>query len=116
MIITPKFGANRDVADRFMLGLVEGLHEYRAAFGPEKKDQEAVISAVLPLLGNNYTADILRKIKPLGLDPNGFVNGDSLKQQQDWYAAHGFIKTPVNIDDVVDNSFAERARDALTKR
>jgi NitT/TauT family transport system substrate-binding protein len=116
MMVTPKFAANKDVADRFMLALVEGLHEYRAAFGPEKKDQEAVIAAVLPLLGNNYTADILRKIRPLGLDANGFVNGDSLKQQQDWYAAHGFIKTPVNIDDVVDNSFAERAKDGLNKR
>jgi NitT/TauT family transport system substrate-binding protein len=116
MMITPRLAANRDVADRFVIGLVQGLHDYRAAFGPEKKDQEAVINAVLPVLGGTYTADILRNVKPLGLDPNGFVNGDSLKRQQDWYAAHGLIKATVNIDDVVDNTFAERARDALNKR
>jgi hypothetical protein len=47
---------------------------------------------VLPLLGNTYTADVLRKLMPLGLDPDGFVNTDS----------------------VVDNSFAEHARASLS--
>lgn len=113
MMMTPGLAANRDVADRFVLALVQAVRDYRAAFGPEKKDQEAVMTAMVPLLGTNYTADILRKIAPVGLDPDGFVNGDSIKDQQDWYAAHGFVKSPVNIDTVVDNSFAERARATL---
>jgi ABC-type nitrate/sulfonate/bicarbonate transport system substrate-binding protein len=113
MMITPGLAANRDVADRFVLALVQGVHEYRAAFGPEKKDQEAVIGAMLPLLGTSYTADILRKMAPAAVDPDGLVNGDSIKDQQDWYAAHGFVKNEVNVDTVVDNSYAEHARATL---
>ena len=116
MMITPRLAANRDLADRFVLGLVQGVHDYRAAFGPEKKDQDAVIAAVLPLVGAGYTADVLRKVYPVGLDPDGLVNGDSLKEQQEWYVAHGFVKSPVNIDAVVDNSFAERARVSLASQ
>jgi ABC-type nitrate/sulfonate/bicarbonate transport system substrate-binding protein len=113
MMITPGLAAKPDVADRFVLALVQAERDYRAAFGPQKKDQEAVIGAVLPLLGTNFTADILRKMAPLGLDPDGFVNGNSIKDQQDWYAAHGLVNKPVNIEAVVDNSFAERARATL---
>jgi NitT/TauT family transport system substrate-binding protein len=113
MMITPGLAANRDVADRFVLALVQAVHDYRAAFGPEKKDQEAVVGAMLPLLGTSYTADILRKMAPVAVDPDGLVNGDSIKDQQDWYAAHGFVKNQVNVDTVVDNSYAEHARAAL---
>jgi ABC-type nitrate/sulfonate/bicarbonate transport system substrate-binding protein len=113
MMITPGLAANRDVADRFVLALVQAVHEYRAAFGPEKKDQEAVVGAMLPLLGTSYTADILRKMAPVAVDPDGLVNGDSITDQQDWYAAHGFVKNQVNVDTVVDNSYAEHARATL---
>ena len=113
MMVAPGLAANRDVADRFVLALVQAVHDYRAAFGPEKKDQEAVLGAMLPLLGTSYTADILRKMAPVAVDPDGLVNGDSIKDQQDWYAAHGFVKNPVNVDTVVDNSYGEDARAAL---
>jgi NitT/TauT family transport system substrate-binding protein len=113
MMITPGLAANRDVADRFVLALVQAVHDYRAAFGPERKDQEAVVGAMLPLLGTSYTADILRKMAPVAVDPDGLVNGDSIKDQQAWYAAHGFVKNQVNVDTVVDNSYAEHARATL---
>jgi NitT/TauT family transport system substrate-binding protein len=116
LMITPKLAANTDVADRFVLAYVRGVHDYRAAFGPEKRDQDAVIQALLPLLPSGYTADLLRRVSPVALDADGLVNGPSLKGEQDWYAAHGFIKTPVDVDEVVDNGFAEHARDALAKQ
>jgi hypothetical protein len=95
------------------MAYVQGVHAYRDAFGPEKKEQDAVIQELLPLLGTGYTADLLRSTAPTTVDADGLVNGPSLKDEQDWYAAHGFIKTPVNIEDVVDNSFAEHARGVL---
>ena len=109
MTITPGLAGNREVADRFVLALVQAIHDYRAAFGPEKRDQEAVVGAMLPWLGTNYTADTLRRMAPVGMDPDGLVNRDSIKDQQDWYVAHGLVKKTVDVDAVVDNSFAERA-------
>ena len=46
-------------------------------------------------------------------DPDGLVNGDSIKYQQDWYAARGFVKNQVNVDTFVDNSYAEHVRATL---
>ena len=116
VMITPRLAANTDLANRFLMAYVQAVHDYLAAFGPEKTDQDAVIQAMLPLLPDGYTADLLRQLSPLALDPDGLVNGPSLKNEQEWYAAHGFIKTPVDTDDVVDNSFAEHARDTLRMR
>ena len=113
LMITPQLAGNQDVANRFILAYVRGLHDYQAAFGPEKTDQTAMISSVMPLLPSSYTPDLVSKVRPLGLDADGLVDGDSLKHQQDWYMAHGFVKTAASVDQVVDNSFAEHARTAL---
>jgi NitT/TauT family transport system substrate-binding protein len=113
VMITPRLAANTDLANRFMLAYVEAVHDYRAAFGPEKTNQDAIVEAMLPLLPDGYTADLVRKLSPVALDPDGLVNGPSLKDEQDWYQSHGFVKTPTDIDKVVDNSFAEHARDML---
>ena len=113
LMITPQLAANQDVANRFILAYVQGLHDYRAAFGPEKTDQSTVIGSVMPMLPTSYNADLVSKVKPLALDPDGLVNADSLKHQQDWYMQHGFIKTAADIDKVVDNSFVERAKTSL---
>jgi len=41
------------------------------------------------------------------------ATADSSKDQQDWYAKHGFVKNQVDVDTVVDNSYAEHARATL---
>jgi NitT/TauT family transport system substrate-binding protein len=116
VMITPKLAANTDLANRFMMAYVEAVHDYRAAFGPEKTNQDAIVQAMLPLLPDGYTDELVRKLSPVALDPDGLVNGPSLKDEQDWYQSHGFVKTPVDMDKVVDNSFAEHARDMLKSR
>jgi NitT/TauT family transport system substrate-binding protein len=113
LMITPQLAANTDVANRFMLAYVQGLHDYRAAFGPEKTDQAAVIAGVMPMLPSSYTPELVSKVHPVALDADGLVDVDSLKHQQDWYMQHGFVKTPADVDKVVDNSFAEHAKTAL---
>jgi NitT/TauT family transport system substrate-binding protein len=113
LMITPQLAGNQDVANKFILAYVQGLHDYRAAFGDEKTDQANVISSVMPMLPTSYTPELVSKVKPLALDADGLVNADSLKHQQDWYMQHGFVKAAADIDKVVDNSFAEHARSAL---
>jgi NitT/TauT family transport system substrate-binding protein len=113
LMITPALANNTDVANRFILAYVQGLHDYRSAFGPEKTDQAAVISSVMPMLPSSYTADLVSRVHPTALDPDGLVNADSLKHQQDWYMQHGFVKSLADVDKLVDNSFVEHARTVL---
>lgn len=39
------------------------------------------------------------------LDPNGTVNRQSLRFDQEWYAQNGFVTTKVNLSLVVDDRF-----------
>jgi NitT/TauT family transport system substrate-binding protein len=116
LMITPQLASNEDVASRFVLAYVQGLHDYAAAFGPQHTDQTSVISSVMPMLTSAYTPDLVSKVRPLGLDADGLVDADSLQHQQDWYVAHGFVKTAASIDEVVDNSFVQHAKSALAAR
>jgi len=116
LMITPQLAGNGDVADRFLLAYVQGLRDYVAAFGPQHTDQTNVISSVMPMLPSAYTPDLVSKVKPLALDADGLVDAESLKHQQDWYIAHGFVKTAANVDEVVDNSFVQHAKSTLAAR
>jgi NitT/TauT family transport system substrate-binding protein len=113
LMITPQLASNQDVANRFIQAYVQGLHDYVEAFGPQHIDEAGVIGSVMPMLPSAYTPELVSKVSPLGLDTDGLVDADSLRRQQDWYVAHGLVKTAANIDEVVDNSFAQRARSVL---
>ena len=43
------------------------------------------------------------------IDPNGRLNLDSIKDQQDWWAAQGEVPTKVPVERLVDMSFIEHA-------
>jgi NitT/TauT family transport system substrate-binding protein len=43
------------------------------------------------------------------MDPNGHVQRDSLREQQDWHAKQGTVPKKVNIDEIVDERLVEYA-------
>jgi len=49
-----------------------------------------------------------RMVMP-GIDPNGYVNIDSLNRDQDYFVESGTQKQKVNMAEVVDLSFARAA-------
>jgi NitT/TauT family transport system substrate-binding protein len=104
----PLLERSPEAANRFMVGWLRGVRDYIAAYGPEKRDQDAIIEIMFRHLGGQ-SADVYRKVTPVGYDPNGQVNVADLRAQQDWYHKAGLVREPVAIESVVDNRFAEYA-------
>jgi NitT/TauT family transport system substrate-binding protein len=47
------------------------------------------------------------------IDPNGTVERESLKDQQDWHASQGTVVKKVNVDDIVDERYMKYALEQL---
>ena len=46
---------------------------------------------------------------PVGLSPDGKLTIESMKKDAKWMYEHGYVKKPVNIDEIVDTTWAENA-------
>ncbi len=52
---------------------------------------------------------LLERISPAWMDPNGSVNTASLRFVQHWYLERGDLTSEVDVDQIVDPSFADYA-------
>ncbi|WP_455198454.1 ABC transporter substrate-binding protein [Kaarinaea lacus] len=94
-------------AQGFMNAYVRGLRDYNDAFEKGKNREE-----IIKILTKNTKikdADVYEAVVPVGLSPDGLVNVESLKADVEWYHQRGYLKKPVNIDDIVDLSYAKNA-------
>ncbi|WP_455217149.1 ABC transporter substrate-binding protein, partial [Kaarinaea lacus] len=94
-------------AQGFMNAYVRGLRDYNDAFEKGKNKEE-----IIKILTKNTKikeADIYRAVTPVGLSPDGLVNVQSLKDDAQWYQQRGYLKKSVNMDNIVDLSYAKNA-------
>ena len=98
-----------DLARRFMVAYVRGLRDYNDAF--VKKDPARRQEVIGILTKNTALKDpaVYEKVAMPGLDPNGRVNKEALKADQAYYIQIGKQQAQVNIDELVDLSFADYA-------
>lgn len=98
----------RDSAQRFMTAYLRSVRDYyRAFFGDGQNRAE-----MLQLIGRitrNPDMGLLERLAPSWLDPNGRVNVDSLRAVERWYRGRGELTGDLDIDRVVDLSFAAAA-------
>jgi len=109
------FAMRRDVADRFMRAYLRGVRFYVRALkdgrlaGPTAEE-------VIPIL-IEYTsvknAELLRKITPTGMDPDGRVNIESLQMDLDFYTSQGLVQGKVEVSKIVDHTFLDAALKVL---
>ncbi|MBI2954529.1 MAG: ABC transporter substrate-binding protein [Chloroflexi bacterium] len=113
---SPKFAKERnEVAKRFMVAYVKGLRDYNDAF--VKRDKKAR-DEVLPILMKNTDLkdrSLYEKVEFIGLNPDGYVNADSIAADQDWYVANGFLNSKANLKELIDNQFVDYAIQTLGK-
>ncbi len=101
-----------EAAQEFMVAYVRGIRAMHDALraGGEKKDEliESMIKHT-----NLKDPAIYRDIEWAYLNPDGAVSTKSVAEEQDFFVKMGRVATPVPIDKVVDNSFADRAAKTL---
>lgn len=104
---SPKFlGERREVAKRFMAAYLKGVRDYNDAFVKETGDKDAIIDIM-----TKHTAtkdpEVWKNIGVTGLNPNGSMFIEDIKNQYDFYNSNGAISAELDFDQVIDTSLAE---------
>ncbi|GGH87581.1 NitT/TauT family transport system substrate-binding protein [Pullulanibacillus pueri] len=97
-----------DVALRFMVAYLKGVRAYNDAFVKDKGGKDQIIDIM-----TKYTSlddkKVWQKVGVPGLDPNGKMNVDDIKNQYEWYKSRGGIEGDVDLKKAVDTSLTEKA-------
>jgi NitT/TauT family transport system substrate-binding protein len=115
LIYAQDFAKNRDVAMRFMRAYLRGIRFYLKALhnGTLSGDTADEVIRILTEYTPVKDANLLRKITPTGMDPNGRVNVKSLQKDLDFYASQGLVEGKIDLSKIVDHSFVDAAAQAL---
>jgi NitT/TauT family transport system substrate-binding protein len=102
-----------DVARRFMLAYLRGVRVYNDGF--VKGDQAARQVTIAALIRNTPVKDaaLYDRMALTALDPDGRINLASLAADQEYWLASGQQQSRIDLNALVDYSFADAAVQAL---
>lgn len=110
---SPQFLTDRkDVAVRFMAAYLKGVRDYNDAFVKGKGNKDEIIKIM-----TEYTAlkdpKVWHKVSVTGLDPNGRMFIDDIKNQYDMYKRNDAIVGNVDFESAIDTTITEKAVELL---
>ncbi len=103
---------SQNVGNRFMVAYVKGLRDYNDAFGPRRQGRAEVV-AILTKNTNVKDPALYDKVTWDYMNPDGYLNVETLARDMDWYVANGYLPEKPDINRLVDNSFADYAVSVL---
>jgi NitT/TauT family transport system substrate-binding protein len=115
ILYSQQFAAKRDVAVRFMRAYLRGVRFYNRALRNSRlagETAEEVID-IMTEYSNIKDKALLREVTPHGCDPDGKVNVASLRKDLTFYASQGLIEGKVDLEGIIDMSYAQEAMKAL---
>ena len=102
---------NPDQAKAFTLAYLKGARDYFDAMrGGPKRAEVVDICIKYTSLKDKAMYD---KMHWSYMDPNGEISFDGLRDQQDWYAKHGFVATKANVEAMTDRRFLDYALEKI---
>jgi NitT/TauT family transport system substrate-binding protein len=107
VMYAPDFAADRDAATRFMVAYLRGVRDYYNAF-VKGEDRPAVID-VLTRYSTLKEPAAFEQMELQGLHPDGQINRASVEYELSYYVEHGYVSAPVDLDGLIDPSYAEGA-------
>lgn len=108
LMYSPNFCKDKELGNKFMLAYLQGVRAYNDALVYGDKDRTKVVDI---LTKNTFVdkADIFLRMKPPGLDPNGYVLKQGVINDQKWYMKSGLVKKEADVNKLIDNSYVENA-------
>lgn len=116
LIYSANFAKREKEATAFMAAYLKGVRDYNNAFAEKKSVNREETIALLDRYFKIQPVDLWKVIGPVGLNPNGFLNSELLKNDLNWYLEKNYIKKAPPIEQLVDNSFAEKALKSAAKK
>jgi NitT/TauT family transport system substrate-binding protein len=112
LMYSPNFSQNKDLGNKFMIGYLQGVRAYNDALVYGDTNREEIIDI---LTKNTFvdSPDIFSRMKPPGLDPNGYVLKEGVINDQKWYMEKNLVKEEADVDKLIDNSYVENALKVL---
>jgi len=83
------------------------VRAYNDAF--EKNVDRSGIVAILTKHTSIADPVVFDQMYPTPLNPDGYVNMESLRADLAWFADHGYIPDPPNLDRVIDMTYVDYA-------
>ncbi len=112
IFFSEKFITERpDVAQGWMNAYVRGLRDYNDAFFHGHNYDETV--ELLTKWTKVKEVELYSQMVPVGLKPDGSLFTDALAADAQWLTEHGYVKAPVDMSLVIDESFVEKAAQKL---
>jgi NitT/TauT family transport system substrate-binding protein len=107
-MFSPQFADSRtDAAKRMTKAWLRGVRDYETArtTGTGREEIIAIFQE------HNVLRDrALYDVVPWSaINPNGRPNATAIAAAQDWFAAHGYVPKKIDLDQVIDNQFADYA-------
>jgi NitT/TauT family transport system substrate-binding protein len=100
-----------DQVKAFTLAYLKGVRDYVDAMkGGPKRAEVVDICVKYTSLKDKAMYD---KMQWSYMDPNGEISFDGLRDQQEWYAKHGFVATKANVEAMTDRRFLDYALEKL---
>jgi NitT/TauT family transport system substrate-binding protein len=115
LLYSGQFAEQKTIGNCFMSAYLRGARDYMAAFdkgklvkGQKGDDIVAIVTAATGLKPAVYSASV-----PNYVDPNGQVNLTGLKRDYDFFKQQGLLQGDVDVNKMVDSSFAKAAVEKL---
>ena len=106
------FAQNRPVGNNFVVAYLRGVRDYLRTFFDNQGDRATAVAQLIKHLPVKEPALYERMSMPY-FNPDGHINTADVRAQQDWYVSQGQVQQPIDIDRVVDNSYADAALSLL---
>lgn len=104
----PHFLKDQDKSTRFMIAYLKGVRDYYDAYLSGDKAKAAAMNAFLESIDYKHKA-LLSWFPMPYIDPDGAVDRTSLAETQQIFVELGQVKTPADLDKMVDDSVRQRA-------
>ena len=111
LLYSENFTKKPDIARRFMRAYIKAVRFYNGALkdgmmqGPNADEVIAILAESTPI----KDPAIYKSITPTGMNPDGKVNLQSLKDDAAFYREQGLITGDIRVEDVVDDGFVDTA-------
>lgn len=114
LFYSESFSGNTAAARGFMKAYLRGVRDYHRAFVQKKSPAPEIqmMRKHVPV----KDASLYTRMKPVGLNQDGFVNVTSMNSDLKWYRDHGYVKDAPSLETVIDHSYAKWAAEQLGRR
>jgi NitT/TauT family transport system substrate-binding protein len=112
LLYGPHFIANqREAGQRLMIAYIKGMRDHWDAF--TRGVNKAEIVDILTRTTVVKDPALFAVMTPAGLNPDGYINMRTFADDVEWWSNRGYVRTRVDPNQVVDNSFVDYAIERL---